>query len=357
MTEAGLRWGIVGPGEIARVFAASLGSAPGLGRVLRVHGRRAEAVGRFCRDYGGEPAEALGDLIADPDVDAVYVATPHPRHAAAVAMALRVGKAVLCEKPLCVELGVMRALYGLAEQHRAPLAEAWMYRAHPQITRLRELLDAGTIGRVMRIESKFGFAAEVADTHRLRAPEHGGGGIFDVGGYPVSAALWVAGTGTHSARVVEAQGRLAPTGVDAWARLELEFATGERAELEVSIDTELGRSLVVHGDAGRIEVEDPFLPGGERRGLQGRLVVEQRRGEAGAAPRVEELVVDSALDCFALEAEMMAELVQTGAIGPSPPFVTHAESMAIHDLLHVWRRAVGATPAFDMEAGSLRSLG
>ncbi len=341
MSEPGLRWGITGPGEIARVFAESL-AASNAGRVVRVHGRSAERGAAFCTEHGGRFASTLDELVEDPDVEAVYVASPHVHHAEATTKALRAGRAVLCEKPMTVSADTTRALWDQSVALQTVLLEAWMYRCHPQIQRLLDVVDSGEIGEPRTIRSWFGFEAPVDPTSRLFALDQGGGAILDVGGYPVSIALLVAGD--LSPEIVGAQGELAATGAVADTDLRLRFANGMTAELQVAITRDTGRGVIVEGEHGSVSLDDPFVPGGERHGRTGLLRVRT------STQRVES--IDSPHDCYALEALELARMVRARNPQPRRPMVDRSQSIAIASLLQQWRTRVGAREVADVVTGS-----
>lgn len=339
-----LGWAIVGPGRIAGVFAESLRDSRA-GRIVLAYGRSPERLAAFCAAHGATPALDVRACVGSPEVDAVYVATPHSAHFEVVHAALRARKAVLCEKPLTDAPGPTEALVATARELRAPLVEAWMYRTHPQLARTLELVREGAIGRPRRIESHFCFDVPFDPASRLFAAELAGGGILDVGGYPVSFALAVAGAaGAANAlapEVTGAAGELAPTGVDTFARCTLRFADGLEAHLAAAVGRERGRGAVVLGEGGRIELEGPFLPGSQRRGRVTRIRIDTPRGS-----RVETL--ESAHDCFALEAFEVARLVRAlradadAPLEPAAPMVGHAETVAIARVCELWKRAIGA---------------
>lgn len=338
-TAPPLGWGVVGPGAIARVFARSI-VRYGTGRLERVTGRSPERSAAFCDALGGAPAADLDELLTDDAVQAVYVATPHSEHAAAVRAALDAGRAVLCEKPLSTCPRTTEELFGLAAARQGLLVEGWMYRHHPQWSALLEHVGAGTVGAPRRIRSAFGFVAPADPSHRLRDPALGGGALLDVGGYPLSVALGIAGAAAgrrfrppNQLRAVEiVEG---PRGVDIHAHAELSFPRGLEAELAVSIEEDLGMVVEVEGEAGRLWLEQPFLPEGRRDGLVGRLHV----APDGVEPFVEEL--SAAVDCFASEARLLAWLVDRGLHQPPFPLVDVEESLAIAHLLHAWRDGGG----------------
>jgi len=347
--DASLAWGIIGPGQIAGVFAESVVSA-GAGRIVAAYGRDAGRRAAFCARHGGRPEDSLTALVSHPEVDAVYVATPHAAHAESVQAALAAGKAVLCEKPLTTSSEATAALWTAAEAYEGLLVEGWMYRAHPQVRRLAELLHAGAIGRPLRLHAAFGFVADADPAGRLLDPALGGGGILDIGGYPVSLALHCASAvdGVSSGEVAEARDakydtlpedivlESGATGVDVDARCVLRFANGFVSHLRVSLQEDLPRPAVVEGTDGRILVTDPFLPGGERRGIAATLRLEPRNGAAH-----EETLV-ARHDCFALEAFEVARLLRSRAAGldardPAWPMVGRQESLAIAGLLDAWK--------------------
>jgi predicted dehydrogenase len=224
-----------------------------------------------------------------------------------------------------------------------------MYRCHPQIARGLELLRSGELGKVQRCDVHFGFAAPFDASSRLFARQLGGGGILDIGGYPVSLAMSVAGAaadvdGMSVPTGLEASGQLAATGVDAHAEASLTFESGFRARVVASITEELGRGAVVTCSEGRLVFQDPFLPDGQRKGREARLVIESQR----AGTREECVTAD--YDCYALEALLMADSLASRSNSsragsrrarpgcqPLPPLPSHAESLAIARVLDGWR--------------------
>lgn len=340
-----LPWAIVGPGEIAAVFADAISSS-GVGRVTRVLGRDPERRARLARRYSADAVDSLEALLNPGGAGApraLYVATPHAQHPEYVRAALERDVAVLCEKPLSTGLHESERLVALSLERGVPLMEGWMYRTHPQFAAICELVAGGTLGRPERIEAEFSFRCAFDAEHRLFSPELGGGAILDVGGYPISVALGLAraldGGSTAalaSARLGQAGGSRAPSGVDADARAILELGS-LRAELATAITRDGGMHLVFHGSEGSARLEQPFLPEGRRRGRLGVLEVER----GGRRTRVE---VPSRLDCFALEAQALRDLLDAGAVAPSFPLVDHAESLAIAKLSEQWRDSIPTHP-------------
>ena len=331
-----LRWGIVGPGGIARDFAASLARHEA-GRVVGVCSRSAERASAFTAEYGGRPTADLEDLLRTPGLDAVYVATPHAFHRVVAERLLQEGVPVLCEKPMCTAAADTRWLIGLAGMTATPLLEGWMYRTHPQWSRLMDLVGGGGLGRVRRIIARFGFLANQNPGSRLFDPAAGGGAILDIGGYPVSAALGVAAASTGRTvdqlePAIAGGGSLTATGVDADAIASIEFTGDIRAAVATSITRDLGMHLEVQGEEATAILPTPFLPGGRRDGTRATVLIRDAAGREHAE------TLEATVDCYAAEALAMGELVR-GGLHASPPtaMVDHAGSIAIASLLEAWR--------------------
>lgn len=252
-----IAWGILGTGRIARAFARGL-RASQTGVLAAVGSRSMEKARAFCDEFGGSPRASYDDLLADAGVQAVYIATPHHTHAGLTIAAARAGKAILCEKPFTLSL--REAEEALEEVRRAGVffMEAFMYRCHPQIAKLRELLADGAIGAPTYAHSEFGFDAP-DDWDDFRAdPALGGGALMDVGTYCVSFSLLAAGTGFERAeyRVLRH-----PRGYDAVGAGLLSFPNGFAATFGTAVHQELRNGAVVYGRKGRIELDSPWVPG------------------------------------------------------------------------------------------------
>lgn len=344
---SGLRYGIIGPGQIADVFAAAL-TEGGTGRVAQVLGRRAERAQAFVERHGGEVARDMDALLSS--ADAVYIATPHAFHGDAVRAAIEGGVPVLCEKPLTLDPAETASLVELARRRAVPLMEAWMYRTHPQMQAVFDELRRGRIGTVQRVESEFAFHCPYDPEHRLFAPELGGGVVLDVGGYPISVGLGVARAVTPdwdhalaAARLRDIDGTLAPTGVDRTGSAILDVA-GIEVRMTVATNRVGGMSACIIGSDGVLEIEQPFMPEGERRGRNGRMHVIR-------AGHTESVSVESKMCAFGHEAAAFATLVRGwkpgtgGAPIPTWPLVDHDETMAIARLMDDWRKGVLAIGA------------
>ena len=242
-----VRWGIIGPGTIARAFAAGVARS-GNGRLVAL-GARDPKRPALAEHFPGVRALTPDALLADPEVEAVYVSTPHPHHAEWAIKAAEAGKHVLVEKPLAMTAWEADAAFHAARRAGTFMGEAFMYRLHPQTARLLELIRDGAVGEVRMLKSSFGFAMPAFDpSHRLYANELAGGGILDVGGYPVSMARLIAGAvaGKPFLDPVKVAGvaHLGRSGVDEWAAAVLAFPGGVIAEVACSVSLEQGPDSV-----------------------------------------------------------------------------------------------------------------
>jgi predicted dehydrogenase len=229
-----LRWGILGTGNIAHSFANQLPLSR-TGTLVAVASRRPETAAAFAAEYGLELSYGGYQALLDDDtVDAVYVSTPHPGHAEWAVRAAEAGKHVLCEKPLSLNHSWAMAMVEAARRNDVFLMEAYMYRCHPRTARLVELVRGGAIGTLHQIQASFAFRTGTVDpAGRILDPALAGGGILDVGGYPVSLARLLVGaahgTPFENPDLVTGAGRLGATGVDEWATATLGFADGTRS--------------------------------------------------------------------------------------------------------------------------------
>lgn len=189
-------------------------------------------------------------LLTDPDVDAVYVSLTNDVHAQWSIDALAAGKHVLCEKPLAMTAAQVDDMAAAAVSAGRLLVEASWYRWHPRTRRAAALVAEGAIGRVRHVSAGFAFDGQLDGNYRLD-PARGGGALYDVGCYAVSAALWA--FGGAAPRSVSARQRLGPTGVDLATDAVLSFAGGE-AEIHVGISEPPRQWLVISGDDGEIEL-------------------------------------------------------------------------------------------------------
>lgn len=206
-----IRWGIVGAGRIAHTFARDM-AATANGKVQAVAARCGESAKAFAKEHGVATAhEGYDALYRDANVDAVYVATPHTHHQQNASDALQAGKAVLCEKPITINAAECRQLIDVAHQTSGYLMEAMWTWFLPAVRKAKEWVDAGRIGRIVRIQSDFGYPQIYAPDKREYDAELAGGCLLEMGVYPVALTALFADSDPHNISVVA---RSAPNGVD-----------------------------------------------------------------------------------------------------------------------------------------------
>ncbi len=249
-----LRWGFLGTGSIAAIVADDLALVGGAGRhaVASRSGQRAAdfaAAHGFGRSYG-----SYAELLADPEVDVVYVATPHAQHHMVTSAVLAAGKPALVEKAFACTAAAARDLVRQAGEAGVFMMEAMWTRFIPSTVQLRRWLADDAVGHVRQVHADLGFIAPYDPAHRLFDPAQGGGALLDLGVYPVSFAQMVLGTPT----AVQALGVLADNGVDVEDGLLLGHHGGAQAVLSVSLTSDSPGRAVVVGTKGRITVEPRF---------------------------------------------------------------------------------------------------
>jgi predicted dehydrogenase len=334
-----LNWGILSTGRIARVFAAALATSR-TGRLVAVGSRSAEAAGKFAVDFGGIKAHASYEaLLADPAVQAVYIATPHDSHADLCERAARAGKHILCEKPLALSRRQAERAIAAAKKHGVFLMEAFMYRCHSQTAKAAALVRDGAIGELRLISAVFCFNRPVDVKMRLYDRALGGGAILDIGCYPASIARLLAGAaeGKPFAEPVElyGTGRVHPVAqVDEQAAATLKFASGALAQLSCGTTTAKEIAVRIYGTEGIIQLPAPFHPGNLVEG-PGRIILQK----TGGAP--EEITCGPAADLYTIEADAVGDAIARGE--RESPAMSWEDSLGNMALLDRWRAAVGVS--------------
>jgi predicted dehydrogenase len=253
MTER-IRWGIIGTGRIAAQFADGLAVLPDAALVA-VGSRAQESADAFGDRFDVSRRHASYEALAeDPEVDVVYIATPHPFHQENSILCLRAGKAVLCEKPFAINAGQAQAVIDLAREEGLFLMEAMWTRFLPTMRKLRELLAAETIGPVQMMSADFGFRSEFDPTSRLFDPALGGGALLDVGVYTLSLAEMTLGPPAR----ITSMAHIGETGVDEQAVVVLGFGSGQMALLSTSVRTTTSQEATLLGTEGQIKVHAPW---------------------------------------------------------------------------------------------------
>ena len=250
------RWGVIGTGFIADTFVRDLALLPDHA-VVAVGSRSREAADTFADRHAIPHRHAsYADLVADPEVDAVYVATPHPGHHDAALLGIEAGKAVLVEKPFTMDADGARSLVAAARARGTFLMEAMWTRFLPVMVKVRELLAQKAIGEVRAVMADFGFRARFDPQSRLFAPELGGGALLDVGVYVISFASMV--LGPKAPLKVASLAQLGETGVDEQSSYILDYGDGVLASLFAAVRTQSPQEAVILGSEGRIRVHSQF---------------------------------------------------------------------------------------------------
>ncbi len=345
-----LRWGILGTGSISRRLAKALQTSF-TGTLVAVASRGEEKAKAFAADFS--VARAYGsydELLADPEVDAVYLAMPHPDHARWTIRAARAKKHILCEKPAAMNAAQASAMIDAVRENGVFFLEAFMYRCHPQTSRLVEIIRSETIGEVRLITCEFGFHAGYNPASRLFSRTLGGGGILDVGCYAASMARLIAGAavGQDFADPVEVKGlgQLdAGEKTDLVAAATLKFASGIVAQLSTSVQAVLENKVRVFGSKGSITVTQPWFAGNKG----ARILVHRTEGD-----ETEEIDTETSLDLYSYELDLVAAHHAAGQ-APSPA-MSWADTIGNARTLDAWRAEVGVVYPADQIAEVVHPL-
>ncbi|MGN6584223.1 MAG: Gfo/Idh/MocA family protein [Rhizobiaceae bacterium] len=253
--EGAFRWGIVGTGAIARRFAADLKYVPEA-QIAAVISRSAESADRFRHLTGAaKSCIALGDMFADADIDAVYIATPNHLHAEQAIAALRAGKPVLVEKPFATTVREAKAMAAAAAKSGVLLTEALWTRFLPAVDAVRKMLEEGVIGDVIRVKGDLAYFRAEDPNSRLFDPALAGGAALDFGVYLLSLAVDLFGEPER----VDGRWTAARSGVDLRTDFHLRFANGAKAELSCGFDRDGDNAFTIFGAKGAIRIQPPFL--------------------------------------------------------------------------------------------------
>ncbi|MFI8631453.1 Gfo/Idh/MocA family protein [Microbacterium sp. NPDC077663] len=252
-TVPALRWGVIGTG-IADRFVHAIDAHTGQ-RAVAVTARDAERTRAFAATHGIERVHAsVADLVADPHVDVVYVATPHPLHREQALTAIAAGKHVLIEKPIALTAAEATEILRAGRAAGVLVAEAMWTRYLPQADVIRQVLDAGLLGEIDLVRADFGSLVPFDPTSRMFDPALGGGAMLDLGVYIVAFASSIIGP----PRTIRAVGTLAATGVDDSATVALKTDAGAQAALTTTFGAVTPVEASVFGSRGRLDVLAPF---------------------------------------------------------------------------------------------------
>jgi predicted dehydrogenase len=317
-----VKWGIIGPGKIANKFAMALTLVEGasLGAVAsRDAGRAREfaAVHGATRWY-----ESYEQLAADPALDAVYVATPHGFHEEHALLCLRRGKAVLCEKPMALFSGQVRAMVDAAREKHVFLMEAMWSRFLPIMEKTLELIREGCIGEIRYVRADFGFPAPFNPEGRLYNLRLGGGSLLDIGVYPLFLCLQLLGEPDS----IRAAGHLAPTGSDETCHAILQYRDGRSAVISSTLACPTSITAEIGGTEGMILLPSPWYKNDN--------LVWKRTGSAEQAFRFEPVV-----NGFEYQIREVVRCLEEGLI--ESPSMPHAFSLTMSKVMDAIRDQLG----------------
>ena len=345
-----IRWGIIGPGTIAKTFAEGVAHST-TGRLVAIATRNPDRPGLSDGFPGARIVNGYDALLSDAEIDAVYIATPHTGHAEWAIKAIRAGKHVLVEKPIALSAYDADAIFHEAKKAGVFAGEAYMYRLHPQTAKIVELVKSGAIGEVRIIRSSFGFSmGSFRADHRLFANESAGGGILDVGGYPVSMARLIAGavSGQPFLEPTKVSGvaHLGQSRVDEWASAVLKFPNEIIAEVSCSIMANQDNVLRIIGSEGRIEVQDFWFASGHKGGV-GKIDVIK-----GKDRQTIEVAEDRYL--YSFEVDAAGEAIRNQSQEFAYPGMSWADTLGNLRVMDQWRASVGLE--YGVESAAKRVL-
>ena len=330
MTDQPLRWGILGAGAIAATVGADIAATPG--NVLQAVGARdADRAAAFAAEHGvARPYGSYAELLADPDVDVVYIATTHGQHRDQALMTLRAGKPLLVEKAFTLNAAQARQVVAEARAQQLFCMEAMWTRLNPLIRQAVEIARSGRIGDVVAFRGDLSRHFPYDPAHRLFDLAAGGGALLDLGIYPVTVAWLFLGRPD----TIQAVASLSPTGSDVTTAMQWRYADGRVAQLYCSAAGDSPFAALINGTDGWIRVE-PRIHRPER------LVVHDRDGEA---------VIEGERAPgrgYGYEVLEVQRCLQTGEL--ESPLVPLDETVAILEVLDETRRQLGVRYAADEE--------
>jgi predicted dehydrogenase len=312
-----IRWGIISTGNIANSFAQAFDVIDDA-EIVAVGSRSQESADAFGDKYAIPNRHASYEaLVNDPDVDAVYIGTPHPFHKDNSLLAINAGKAVLCEKPFTVNAAEAQAVINAAQAKGVFLMEAVWTRFIPIWVKIRELIAEGAIGEIRMVGGDFGFNAPYSPDGRLFDPALAGGGLLDVGVYPINLAWMTLG----APETVKSMVHLGETGVDEQGTLLFGYPNGALAHLSYTLRVDTPITGYIAGTEGTIKI-------GKRWFINGAFTVER-----GDEVQTFELPLDG--NGYEYEIREVGRCLREGLT--ESPIMPHSDSLAIMHLMDALR--------------------
>ncbi|WP_108124286.1 Gfo/Idh/MocA family protein [Saccharospirillum mangrovi] len=256
-----LRWGVMGTGNIAHQFVRDAYHGRG-GKFVGVYSRNQSSAEAFAKEFGLPHAFSdLDAFLASPDIDVVYVASPHTSHVEQGLALIDAGKAALVEKPVAVNVADAEKLYRRSQETGVFCQEAFWTRFNPVYQQILKQARDGRLGALRFGQANFGFRSPSDPQHRLNNPDLAGGALLDIGLYPLILTLDLFGEPAD----IDGRVTLGDSGVDRSADLVLSYANGERCAVHYSIDYELPQTALISGERGWVELQSLwFAPNSAR---------------------------------------------------------------------------------------------
>ena len=341
-----IKWGILGTGAIAKAFADALQETEG--ELVAVASQSLQRAEDFSKSYNCTAIEGYQSLISLPEVEAIYVATPHTSHFELSAECLRNKKAVLCEKPMTINATETMALIDISRKNNTLLMEAFMYKIHPQTQQVMKVIQEN-LTSPLSIRAEFCFSVDVPESHRLVNKELGGGSILDIGCYPMSisrhAVGAVNGKNFMNPVSIEGQGELNSQGIDLNASAKLVFEDGSLAEIKSATNLSSASDVEISDGKTTVVLNQPWHCG-EFTERKSQITLKQSNGDEESI----DITTDKGL--YALEIDHFSENLKNH--NTESDLIPHNDSHGNMIALDTWRKELKVV--YDEDRGERRQL-
>ena len=336
-----IKWGIIGPGNIAHNFADGLKESFS-GQLIAIASTNEERKRNFADKYNINTSlrfSSYQDLINSSEIDAVYISTPHTLHAKWTIQAAGKGKHILCEKPAAINLKQGQQIIEAVRQSGVFYMEGLMYRCHPQIPALLKIIKEGRIGQIKKITSSYGFdMGKIIPESRLFRKDLAGGAILDVGLYPISFSRLIAGAALGKKFVnplsLTSEARIGDTGVDEVAKAILKFDNNIEARVSTAILENMENNAVIEGSLGKIELNQPWAPGRDGGPYHSTIkIITHDKEDIVEFKGPEHL--------FFFEAELASQTILKQRLEVPHPGMTWEDTLGNLKVLDEWRKIIG----------------
>ena len=341
-----IKWGILGTGAIAKAFADALQETEG--ELVAVASQSLQRAEDFSKSYNCTAIEGYQSVISLPEVEAIYVATPHTSHFELSAECLRNKKAVLCEKPMTINATETMALIDISRKNNTLLMEAFMYKIHPQTQQVMKVIQEN-LTSPLSIRAEFCFSVDVPESHRLVNKELGGGSILDIGCYPMSISRHAVGA-VHGKNFmnpvsIEGQGELNSQGIDLNASAKLVFEDGSLAEIKSATNLSSASDVEISDGKTTIVLNQPWHCG-EFTERKSQITLKKSNGDKESI----DITTDKGL--YALEIDHFSENLKNH--NTESDLIPHNDSHGNMIALDTWRKELKVV--YDEDRGERRQL-